>query len=92
MIIENEVTTEIRTVLIKDWDPVGIGKNSNLSDEYDGYIGSIIQILMHAPSIESIISLLKKIENEDMGIENTDTNCLYSIAIKLMKIGEKYYN
>lgn len=88
---ENEVITEIRTVLSKDWDPVGIGENSNLGDEYDGYIGSIIQILMHEPSIESIISLLKKIENEDMEIENTDTKCLYCIATKLMRIGEKYY-
>lgn len=89
--IENEVITEIRTVLVKDWDPVGIGENLNLGDEYDGYIGPIIQILMYTPSIESIISLLKKIENEDMGIENTDIKYLYPIAAKLMEIGEKYH-
>ena len=89
--IKNEVITEIRTILIKDWDPLGIGANLNLGDEYDGYIGSIIHILMYSPSIESIISLLKKIENEDMGIENTNIKYLYPIATKLMKIGEKFH-
>ena len=53
--INNEVITEIRAVLIKDWDPLGIGTNLNLGDEYDGYIGSIIHILMYTPSLESII-------------------------------------
>ncbi|WP_458409103.1 hypothetical protein [Bacteroides congonensis] len=89
--INNEVIAEIRAVLIKDWDPLGIGTNLNLGDEYDGYIGSIIHILMYTPSLESIISLLKKIENEDMGIENTDTKYLYPIATKLVKIGEKFH-
>ena len=46
---------------------------------------------MYTPSLESIISLLKKIENEDMGIENTDTKYLYPIATKLVKIGEKFH-
>lgn len=58
--IGNEVITEIRNVLINDWETIGTGENSNFGDQYDGYIGSIIQILMHEPSIESIISLLKK--------------------------------
>lgn len=82
--------TDIRAVLINDWDPVGIGNNANLSEEYDGYIGSIIQILMQKSSIESIFLFLKKIENEDMGGINTDIKTLYNIAAKLKKVGEKY--
>lgn len=86
----NEMQKDIRTVLINDWDPVGIGNNSNLSDEYDGYIGPIIQILMQKSSIESIVLYLEKIENEDIGIEHTDIKSLYNIANKLKRIGEKY--
>lgn len=86
----NEMQKDIRTVLINDWDPVGIGNNSNLSDEYDGYIGPIIKILMQKSSIESIVLYLEKIENEDIGIEHTDIKSLYNIATKLKRIGEKY--
>lgn len=87
---ENEMITDIRTVLIKDWDPIGIGENSALRDEYDGYIAPIIQILMHDPSIESIISFLKEIEYKDMGIDIIDTKCLNSTATKLIRIRDIY--
>lgn len=85
-----EIITDVRSVLINDWDPLGIGNNSNLKDEYDGYIGTIIQILLQKSSIESIFLFLKKVENEEMGIQNSDMKSLYDIATKLKRIGEKY--
>ena len=82
----NEIISEIRSVLIKDWDPIGIGDNPNLSDEYDDYIGPIIKILMQKLPSESIVSFLKRIEYTEMGIENIDINYLYDVAIKLKNI------
>ncbi len=38
-------TQEIRTILLNDWDPLGVGENSNLSDEYDNYIPGILLLL-----------------------------------------------
>lgn len=85
-----EMITDVRSVLINDWDPLGIGNNSNLKDEYDGYVGAIIQILLQKSSIESLFLFLKKVENEDMGIQNSNIKSLYDVATKLKRIGEKY--
>ena len=85
------IVSEIRSVLINDWDPLGIGDNPNLSDEYDGYIGSIMRILMQRLPEEEIVVFLKKIENTEMGIDKVDIKQLYDVAIILKKIGDIYY-
>ncbi len=85
------IVSEIRSILIKNWDRIGIGDNPNLNDEYDDYIGSIMKILTQKPSEEEIIVFLKKIENTEMGINNFDTKHLYHVAIKLKKIGDIHY-
>ncbi len=87
----NAIVLEIRSVLINDWDPIGIGDNPNLGDEYDGYIGSIMKILMQRLPNEEIVVFLKKIENTEMGIDNVDIKHLYEVAIKLKKIGDIHY-
>ena len=53
--IKNEVITEIRTILIKDWDPLGIGANLNLGDEYDGYIKSNFDIFLKFATIRKMV-------------------------------------
>jgi hypothetical protein len=32
----------VRAVLLSIWDPVGVGSNIHLKDEYDGYLSSIV--------------------------------------------------
>lgn len=54
------IIEEIRFVLINDWDPLGIGDNHILSDEYDSYIGSIMKILIQKLPDEDVVELLKK--------------------------------
>jgi hypothetical protein len=38
----------IRTILVADWDPLDIGSNINLHDEYD----SVVQEIMSTPQSE----------------------------------------
>jgi hypothetical protein len=90
--MEKKIISDIRIVLINDWDPIGIGDNSNLSDEYDGCIGSIINILKQKFTIEAIATFLKKIEKIELGIDNVDIKYLYDVAAKLKKIGDMYYH
>jgi len=85
---KNKLVLNIRSVLLNDWDPVGIGDNPNLSDEYDGYIGSIINILKQKPTIEEIVGFLGEIEKTELGINNVDVKYLCNVATKLQKIGE----
>lgn len=81
----------IRSVLFEDWDPVGVGHNLNVRDEYDGYIGSVITTLSNNPSVQSIAALLERIETTEMGIDNIDVKRLNYVAEKLKKIGDTYF-
>lgn len=86
-----EVISQIRSVLIKDWDPVGVGGNINLRDEYDGYIGPILNILSNNPSEQSIVDLLKNIEETEMGLVNINIKVINNVAEKLKMIGDVYF-
>jgi len=84
---KNELIANIRYVLFNEWDPIGIGDNSNLSDEYDGYIGSIISMLKQKSPVESIATFLKNIEKTEMGIDVVDIKSLHNVASKIKEIG-----
>ena len=75
--------SSIRSVLLNDWDPIGIGANSNLHDEYDSYINPIINMVIQNQPVEIIVTFLEKIEKSEMGNDNVDIKHLYNVARKL---------
>jgi hypothetical protein len=54
----------IREILLECWDPINIGDNPNLADEYDSFIPGILQSLKKSPSDEALFDLLAGIEKE----------------------------
>ena len=46
---------QIRTILLRDWDPLGVEDNKNLSDEYDFCI-PIIQNMIEEGATENEIA------------------------------------
>jgi hypothetical protein len=65
------MNTKIRDVLLREWDPLQIGGNSNLTDEYDAYISSLVGKLRHNPNVIELKSCLEQIEKE-MGVETSE--------------------
>ena len=59
---------EIRQILLRDWDPVGVGDNPNLADEYDGYLGGIMRLMENGCSFSELQQHLAHIE-EELGIQ-----------------------
>ncbi|SFK55551.1 hypothetical protein [Methylocapsa palsarum] len=49
-----ETTKRIRTILLKDWDPLGVGDNPNLADEYDAYIPSVLALLGNHCTVDEL--------------------------------------
>ena len=70
---------EIRTIFLKYWDPILVGDNELLIDEYDNYVNSMFGYL----NIDDIVDLLILFENE-MGVE-TDLYTKRNVASKLIK-------
>lgn len=73
---------EIRTIFLKYWDPILIGDNELLIDEYDNYVNSMFSYL-NRDNIDDIVDLLILFEN-DMGVE-TDLYTKRNVASKLIK-------
>ena len=73
---------EIRTIFLKYWDPILIGDNELLIDEYDNYVNSMFGYLKR-DNIDDIVDLLILFENK-MGVE-TDLYTKRNVASKLIK-------
>ena len=64
----SEAFDTIRSILLTDWDPIGIKDEPKAADEYDEYIGDLSALLKNAASAEEIANYLVKIEREFMGL------------------------
>ncbi len=79
----------VRAILLKDWDPLIVGDNPNLADEYDRYIPEIIRLLDSDCTIEQMEAHLASIETDKMwlprltqGIPRTARNLVSSLAAR----------
>ena len=61
-----EVRSEIRTILMGEWDPIGVKDVPEAADEYDSYIGGVYELLEQGASEERIGAYLRQIEIEQM--------------------------
>lgn len=58
----------IRTALIQDWDPIGVGKFGEAQEEYDAYIPSIFEMLKSGKSENEVFEYLWVLETQYMGL------------------------
>jgi len=61
--MEVELDQQVRLVLRKEWDPVNIGDNEKLSNEYDKFIPTIRDAIRRSATEEKLVSLLQDAEN-----------------------------
>ncbi|MDR6530098.1 hypothetical protein J2800_000822 [Caulobacter rhizosphaerae] len=75
----------IRQVLFADWDPLQVGSNPNLSDEYDSYLPKVMAAI-DTGGAEGIVDTLVQIE-DDLGVDPVDDRtALLSIARRLLEL------
>ncbi|CAM4262762.1 DUF1871 domain-containing protein [Acinetobacter pragensis] len=61
---------QIQNVLLHDWDPLNIRKNSSMQDEYDAYIVDVLDILEDENATAAEIAhCLQEIEHEFLGLK-----------------------
>jgi hypothetical protein len=59
----------IKEILLREWDPIGIGGFAGAQDEYDGYVDEINELLNQHPSADRIFDWLWSIETEHMMLD-----------------------
>jgi hypothetical protein len=83
----DRITDEIRDVLVRDWDPIGVMDDPEWPrDEYDSYIGEIYRYLARGESAEFIAQHLCSIEDSRMGLGRLPESVRLPVALKLKAI------
>lgn len=57
------ITQKIRSILMNEWDPISVGGNPNLADEYDTYIPLFIEMIERRCSVTELSKQLERIES-----------------------------
>lgn len=79
---------EVRKILLRDWDPIGIGDNVYLTDEYDRYLPEIIKVLNRDTVTTDLIeNYLAHIEN-GLGMQ-VNNYVRHKAAISLIELKQK---
>lgn len=55
----------LRRVLMREWDPIGVGQSPQARDEYDSYLGQIAERLRRG---EDVTAFLEAIRTSSMGL------------------------
>src|SRR5258708_22472509 len=64
----HEIQSQIREILLRDWDPIGVRDEARAQDEYDSYIGGVYRLLASGASPSSVAEHLAQLEAEQMGL------------------------
>lgn len=67
----SETIDEIRQVLLKVWDPIGVGDIPECADEYDCCVGGVHSLLANGSTDEQIANYLWRQATEHMGLSIT---------------------
>ena len=62
------IRQRIRSVLMEDWDPIGVNGIPEAADEYDSYIGDFYELLVTRRPKQEIIDRLAYLQGEHMGL------------------------
>jgi hypothetical protein len=54
---------DIKKTLLEEWDPLNVGDNPNLADEYDSYLPGLLKFLKAGRSSREIADYLQGIED-----------------------------
>jgi hypothetical protein len=76
---------KVRTILLRDWDPIGVNDLPEAQDEYDSYVQPISEMLKQGKDVNEVYAYLRWVVKDYMCLDgNEDTD--RAIAEKLVKI------
>jgi hypothetical protein len=78
-----EIQDQIRSILLTDWDPIGVGEIPEAADEYDGYVGGIYRLLSSHASVEDVAPHLHEIVISSIGLSSGGADDHLDVAKKL---------
>ena len=78
--------SSIRTILMDEWDPIGVRGVAEAQDEYDDYLAAIAGLLREGADADRIASHLQLVES-GMGLA-ADPRRARVVALKLLALSD----
>jgi hypothetical protein len=75
----------VRSILLTDWDPIGIQDVPQASDEYDQYVNALAKMVIARTPAPELSKRLLEIETQAMGLAGNRDRAR-AVADKLAKI------
>jgi hypothetical protein len=66
MMHKHDMFEAVRLILVRDWDPIGIGGEPAAADEYDGYAAAIVSMIGAGTQTEGLANYLLSVERDRM--------------------------
>ena len=63
-----DIHRQIDSVLLRDWDPIGVAHAPQAQNEYRGYVRGVFDVAVQTRSARTVAEHLVKIEREYMGL------------------------
>ncbi|WP_298546237.1 hypothetical protein [uncultured Aquimarina sp.] len=83
-----ELFVQVDMILWEEWDPIGVNNYGGPSDEYTGYVPSVVKLILDGSDIAKITKLLQQHSNVNMGM-TSKLGDHKAIAIKLHTLVDK---
>lgn len=65
---DRDLRVAVRELLRREWDPIGVYGFDGSEDEYDSYVGPVLQLLGNCASVDEIFDFLSWVEVQHMGL------------------------
>ena len=81
-----EVHRQMRVVLARDWDPIGVGDAPGAFDEYFGYVRGAYEVAVRTRSPEAVARHLIEIECDRMGLHRRSVPEALPVGEKIVQL------
>ncbi len=79
------LSAAIHDILIRDWDPIGLGDEQDVQDEYDSYIPGILRLLTAGADRVKIAAHLTQIARVSMGLSPDPDDGAQAVADRIIE-------
>jgi hypothetical protein len=76
----------IREILLRAWDPLFVGDNKNLADEYDEFIPDIETMIQAGATVDELSQALFEFQKLDLGMNMLGTKNCAAAALELARL------
>jgi hypothetical protein len=77
---------EVRGVLLREWDPIGVGRNRECRGEYDRYARTVCRYLAEGADESKLTAYLGQVRTDIMGLSTVDPECDRAVARRLFSL------